>query len=212
MGTDVHGGFQRRKDESDEWEPVKTKWEMDRDYHLFAILANVRNGHGFAGHPTGDSVMPITSGRGIPDDLKVNGCFTAHALFNSWYGSEWATKDTPEFGEWLGDHSHTHMTIDEILEWPHWDENQVHIGCITIAQWRDLKRGKTPYTWSGMVFASGARLARNEKDINGGTTHVQTEWTGKKHSESAKYFLDEINRLKAENEGYEVRLVIGFDS
>lgn len=45
-------------------------WLWDgRRYDLFAILADVRNGYGFAGIPTGDGFNPISQPRGIPRDV-----------------------------------------------------------------------------------------------------------------------------------------------
>ena len=41
-----------------------------RNYNLFSILANVRNGYGFAGCDTGDGFVPIDKPRGLPDDVS----------------------------------------------------------------------------------------------------------------------------------------------
>ena len=53
MGTDIHGGFIKVvKDQTGNVvskQPIKTNWNFDRNYTLFAILAGVRNGYGFAG-------------------------------------------------------------------------------------------------------------------------------------------------------------------
>jgi len=43
-------------------------WYHNRNYDAFAILANVRNGFGFAGCDTGDGFRPIVEPRGMPDD------------------------------------------------------------------------------------------------------------------------------------------------
>lgn len=40
-----------------------------RNYNLFAILADVHNGYGFAGCDTGDPFVPIAPPRGLPDDV-----------------------------------------------------------------------------------------------------------------------------------------------
>ena len=42
-----------------------------RNYGLFAILADVRNGHGFAGTDLGDSTKPIAQPRGLPSDVST---------------------------------------------------------------------------------------------------------------------------------------------
>ncbi len=41
-----------------------------RNYDLFAILANVRNGRGFAGIKTGEGFNPISEPKGLPEDVS----------------------------------------------------------------------------------------------------------------------------------------------
>lgn len=41
----------------------------DRAYDVFAVLADVRNGVGFAGCNTGDGFQPISEPRGLPEDM-----------------------------------------------------------------------------------------------------------------------------------------------
>lgn len=70
MGTDIHGTFQcERKLKKDptisKWVDVPHLYTFRRDYFLFGVLANVRNGHGFAGVDTGDPVDPISEPRGV---------------------------------------------------------------------------------------------------------------------------------------------------
>ena len=42
----------------------------DRNYNLFAILANVRNGTAFAGCKTGEGFNPISNPKGVPSDAS----------------------------------------------------------------------------------------------------------------------------------------------
>jgi hypothetical protein len=44
MGTDIHAVFQRRR--NGHWEDIASDWDQNRDYYLFAWLANVRNSYG----------------------------------------------------------------------------------------------------------------------------------------------------------------------
>lgn len=90
MGTDIHFYVERR--EGDKWVSCDI-WEFDEwhdeeegpaqltvrygkhfydgcSYDTFAILADVRNGYGFAGVDTGDGFVPIAAPRGLPDDLS----------------------------------------------------------------------------------------------------------------------------------------------
>lgn len=78
MGCDIHLFVERRTDagweqvpnpESDDW-AHPARWYHERNYHLFAILASVRNGVGFAGVKTGDGFNVIAEPRGLPDDAQ----------------------------------------------------------------------------------------------------------------------------------------------
>ena len=60
MGTDIHGKFQKRNARTSDWEEVDTDYDFNRHYQLFAVLADVRNGYGFAGISSGDEVQPST--------------------------------------------------------------------------------------------------------------------------------------------------------
>ena len=88
MGTDIHGVFQRYDEETKKWEDVSSKYEEGRHYQLFAALAGVRNGFGFAGCVTGEPVEPIAKGRGLPEDFHVGrGCVhrvSSKDLLNEW--------------------------------------------------------------------------------------------------------------------------------
>jgi hypothetical protein len=70
MGCDIHLFVEVR--DGGAWRPVKVAWDMfGRNYDLFAILAGVRNGCGFAGSVTGTGFVPISEPRGLPADLSV---------------------------------------------------------------------------------------------------------------------------------------------
>lgn len=104
MGTDIHCWVEKRVDgkwelvparkgepgfceywngpsgaddySADEQALLKGQWDIDRDYDAFAILADVRNGFGFAGCDLGDGFKPILGDteetpdhrRGWPED------------------------------------------------------------------------------------------------------------------------------------------------
>jgi hypothetical protein len=57
------------------WNKAKTDQPyLHRNYNLFAILADVRNGRGFAGCDTGDGFKPIDMPRYLPNNAsdKIN--------------------------------------------------------------------------------------------------------------------------------------------
>lgn len=106
----------------------------NRCYDLFSILANVRNGYGFAGCKTGDGFVPMTSGRGIPPDVSDEG----ESYLNE-YGAD--------------GHSHTYMTLKEIYDYD-WDQVTWKEGVVSPAVFKEwLDRGKKgyPIAYSGGV-------------------------------------------------------------
>lgn len=99
MGTDIHVKAEARI--GGRWRLVDLEVPSDRNYLSFAILANVRNGFGFAGIPAHDPVQPIADPRGLPDDLSA-GC-----------------QDMLESGSWpFGDHSFSWVTLAEMQAYP----------------------------------------------------------------------------------------------
>ena len=78
MGTDIHGVFQRHDNTTGQWHDVPSNYKQDRHYQLFAVLADVRNGYGFAGIQTGEVVTPTSKPRGLPSDFAIEG--EAHPL------------------------------------------------------------------------------------------------------------------------------------
>jgi hypothetical protein len=68
MGTDIHLAAEVFTE--GRWQLVETELPDYRNYTAFAILADVRNGYGFAGFDTGEPVIPISEPRDFPDDLS----------------------------------------------------------------------------------------------------------------------------------------------
>jgi hypothetical protein len=115
MGCDIHLYVERRTDSGWEHVPDHSKewgdpanWFNGRNYDLFSILADVRNGTGFAGVKTGDGFRPIDTPRGLPVDVSL------------------VVRESAE--EWGVDgHSHSHLTVAEILAYD-WDQETVKTG------------------------------------------------------------------------------------
>lgn len=87
-------------------------WGGSRNYNAFAMLANVRNGYGFAGVDTGDGFEPIDAPRGLPEDV-----------------SEEIEEESDRWG--VDGHSHSYFTLRELLdleESGYWDKTTTHRG------------------------------------------------------------------------------------
>lgn len=152
MGCDIHLFVERREDgvwkSLDTWQTEKDdgreylsvdydrQFYNGRNYNLFAILADVRNGRGFAGIKTGEGFIPIAPPRGVPDDANDN------------------YKKYVE--QWDGDgHSHSYFTVAELLAYD-WTQTTTLTGWIdaaTFAEWEfwGRGRGEAPDGWCGGI-------------------------------------------------------------
>jgi hypothetical protein len=124
MGCDIHLFVEVRQQDGawksvDEWEteddyihvPYKKSYYDGRNYDLFAILANVRNGHGFAGVKTGEGFNPIALPKGLPDDVSEQ---------VKQYSDRWDSDG----------HSHSWLTVAELLAFD-WTQTTTKQGWVT---------------------------------------------------------------------------------
>lgn len=91
---------------------IRDEWFGDRDYTVFAVLANVRNGSGFAGVRTHAPIEPISLPRGLPDDM----CEEARAYF-----------------EHAGYHDDSWVMLEEVLRY-NWDQPVHRTGVFDIGK------------------------------------------------------------------------------
>lgn len=111
----------------------------DRNYDLFALLADVRNGYGFAGTPRGDRIEPLDEPRGVPDDASYGWL----EVVDSWS---------------VDMHSHSWFTLAELIAWQ--EEGRLkpkmtRTGVITAEQYEKYKAtGEEPDSWSDSVGGS----------------------------------------------------------
>lgn len=196
MGTDIHAIFQRKIEGG--WADVKSDYDEDRHYGLFAHLAGIRNGRGFAGVITGQPVTPISEPRGLPDDFPVD------HYFNHMVGKDIASHDDGEC--WMGEHSHSWLTADEILAHQfggEWKSGIITVGSLAI--WGGVS---APESYCGGISGQGVIVAETPCDITKDCTHVRVFW--RQPAEQFGYFINEVKRLQLEHG--EVRMVFGFDS
>lgn len=128
MGCDIHLRVEKRVNgqwtpaepmrRNRYWEPGGDEPELEpvrfydgRNYDLFAILANVRNGRGFAGVSTGLGFIPISEPKGLPIDVSPD-----------------VEKDSESWGS--DGHSHSWITLRELLDFD-WTQKTYKEGWIT---------------------------------------------------------------------------------
>lgn len=199
--------------------PLTPRLALGRDYDMFAILANVRNGSGFAGIKTGDGFHFISDGRGLPADItpaaKQYGC--------------------------TGDHSDTWVSLREILEFD-WNRTTTLTGVVNAVefeQWDRMKEWEPqPPGWCGDVSGGSVRHVTvdtmrrliKEVDLNGKgnpqiavaleeaipSTYTRIHWI-LTYAQCAEQIwlkiLPHMLKLGSVEAKYEnVRLVMNFDS
>lgn len=139
----------------------KVRAYSDRNYDVFAILADVRNGYGFAGCDTGDGFVPIAEPRGLPADLS--------------FDPEAEDADGDCAFE-LGDHSQTWLTLDEVLAYD-WDRTTKKRGHVDPWNFELFRREGSPRSWSGGISGSTIEHVSNAamaKMIDSG----EIQWVG----------------------------------
>lgn len=231
MGTDIHTCVEVRREDG-EWkaylrpmveggfvwpegsedQPRLVWLDVDRDYTLFAFLAGVRNGYGFAGVDTGDPIRPIADPRGLPEDVS----FEVASEHASWG---------------LDAHSASWLTVKELLE-ADWDQEVVHRGVVSRREYMVFKKQGKPETWSGGVSGASVRMltnvemdevlategyddaaAMNDDDLgfrDGRFTRVQ--WASTLREDIGDFLEDVKAHLVPLGDPSTVRIVFWFDS
>lgn len=206
MGTDIHAAFQKKASD-EKWEDIEHKYEENRHYFLFAWLADVRNGFGFAGVPTHAPIRPIAEPRGLPDDFLMDAdSHPVTSLEVMGHRKEYH-QEGDELAVWMGDHTHSWLMADEILSAP-LPDRVWKTGIVDRAFFDTWDAVSMPDEWSGGISGPDVRVADSPTLVTEESTHVRIYWMQTKNVLS--YFIDEIRRLK--NEHGEVRMVFGFDS
>ena len=180
---------------------------IERNYNLFALLANVRNGRGFAGIKTGEPVTPLFAER----DFPPAGMSYTEAVYD----------DDGELvsGAYLGEHSFTWATLDELLA-VNWATIFHRTGVVDLVNFRLWQNTGAPKEWSGKISGPGIRTypanvyALIEKEgIATDEDYAQVDWVytpliGCGFERWCKEVLSPLADGHPEN----VRVLIGFDS
>ncbi|MEQ1675052.1 MAG: hypothetical protein ABL876_00045 [Chitinophagaceae bacterium] len=121
-----------------------TEWYDNRNYNAFSVLANVRNGYGFAGVDTGDSWPYIQSGRELPEDA------------------------CPEVIQYMSsyDHDAGWITLEEFTKYD-WSVARNKRGMVDKSQYlewltKGAATGTGPHSWCGDVSGAMIRHVDNE--------------------------------------------------
>ena len=172
-----------------------------RNYDLFGILANVRNGSGFAGCDLGNGFNPISRPKGTPEN-----CSDAGLGFMTRYGCD--------------GHSHSYFTVQELLDYD-WNQVTKSRGYVDIKGYKYFKEYSKPNMWCG--DSSGSRVvkvANKEMDRLIETNsfdpekfyYTQVEWEVKYSDAAGSFFTETIPKLKELGDPDKVRIIFFFDN
>lgn len=188
-----------------------------RSYNLFAILADVRNGRGFAGVKTGEGFNPISEPRGVPDNASEEYRYMVE--------------------QWDCDgHSHSYHTLRQLLEYD-WTQTSKLEGWLSMAEFEkwsrwDREHGEGPESYCGGVsgphvkhistqeaealFESVPWPERESVVEKHANTYVHAGWELPYHKCARHFWFETIPKLLALAESAEhfddVRIVFFFDN
>lgn len=175
----------------------------NRNYNVFSILGNVRNGYGFAGISTGSGFNYISSERGLPEDVSDE-------IQKQFDGDRY--------------HSVSHVTLTELLDFD-WDQTTTKEGVVDAEQYDVFLRKGRPEYWSGGVSGGGVINVSNEEMTellqssnpipNNKSYYTKVQWE-QTYRESVQDFLEEalpeLQNASETTDGSDVRIIFGFDS
>ena len=224
MGCDIHSFVEKKNVETGKWEQIRGfksdyydendeyfstdefkngKTILDcRNYSEFAILADVRNGYGFAGCDTGDAIEPIDMPRGLPIDVSDE--------------VKWESDDYGCDG-----HSHSWLTAKDIKDYAPEKVRDIHRGFVSVEIYKQFKETGNHYPCCGgisggkVIIESNDACEQRQKDNPDKDVYTQIEWTTTA-KDSAKWLfgegLDQLMARSSEPDGSDVRIVFFFDN
>lgn len=198
-----------------------------RNYNLFAMLANVRNGTGFAGVKTGDGYEPIHEQRGYPEDMSKE--LRKH-IDNFDYEENEKVEPRKRLSS-PGDHSESWATLAELQAYFAANEKRdaKHQGVIALGQYTQWEGGLPEGGWSGGVSGPKVRIltpaeakvevekrppkayeTRGDGHIDG--RFVRVTWTSTYADDAGRFVTEFMPACAKLGEPENVRMIYGFDS
>lgn len=233
VGCDIHFYVERlvngKWESADKWTPDQyaeadekplaldydNSFYHDRNYDLFAILADVRNGQGFAGCDTGDGFVPISEQRGLPDDVTAI-----------------VKEQSDNYG--CDGHSHSWLTVAELLayDWTQETKHRGYVSAIEYSKWNQYRRerGECPEGYCGDVGGGAIRKVTEtemkvllepfgadramEPQIIAAlhSVYCQVEWSQPYYKTARRFLSDCLPRLWRLGKPDDVRIVFWFDN
>jgi hypothetical protein len=196
-------------DEGHEKIPYGESIYSGRNYDLFAILADVRNGRGFGGVETGGRKIPIDQPRGLPDDVSS---------FVQDMSDGWG----------IDGHSHSWFTLKELRDYD-WDRVTKNCGILEVKDYEAyVKAGGKGYPevpYSAGISGNNIKILeavdyesmKQDKVLKSGIEYYVKIWWEESYRECCSEFLEntipKLQELADKNGGSQnVRVVFFFDN
>ena len=209
MGCDIHFFVETKQNDgtwksadtwvSDDWDPGRMKipydehFYQDRNYNLFAILANVRNYSDF---------NPISEPRGLPEDASPD----VKAQSDVWD---------------MDGHSHSYLTVTELKAYD-WDQQTQHQGIVNLEEFKVyLQKGK-PNSWGDGVFGPNVVIVEREEGVSfisdpskipkDKEVYINVDWTESYRDSAGEFLTKTLPKLEVLGDPENVRIVFWFDN
>ena len=171
-----------------------------RNYDLFAILANVRNGYGFAGVDTGDGFKPIAMPKGVPNDASKY----YKLLVKQWDGDG---------------HAHSYFTLDELEKYD-WNQKTIRRGVVDFKEYKVFKKKGRPNNWSGAVIGQNVKNVSNKemekvKEDPNRSYFTQVSWILTYKEAVGSFFtktIPQLRKLSKNKDVLDIRILFFFDN
>lgn len=220
MGTDIHFFVEKKVGDKwvtlDEWKSEdhsawaggtyyspKTELYGSRNYDTFAILADVRNGYGFAGVDTGEGFVPISAPKGYPDDMCKE--LKSHVYDDDYHSESW-------------------LTLKELLDynWNRTTKQRIFIHGQDWDRWKNEwsldpeKKGLCGFGGGGPDKISNEemdKLPQEQRDNFATLVEYEEDYTSAAH----EFYHETIPKLKEMCDNHtgnpeDIRIVFAFDS
>ncbi|MEP6754664.1 MAG: hypothetical protein ABJA67_04110 [Chthonomonadales bacterium] len=229
MGTDIHSVLQVKRDGV--WVSFALGYN-DRNYHVFGMLADVRNGSRSDGEKAGDEYEPISTPRGLPADFVVDeDCVHTPPENFRWEGYEWLDNPQFDYTKWMGDHSYSWVTLAELLA-VDFTKTTGAIGVLVAEDYLRYRAQEYPYgaelTYEHFCYVTGdntVTISVSEFEQLGGDLTI---YSGKKVYIWIRYLITYASGFRIEYFSWlvsackdafdfgvtpsEIRMVFGFDN
>lgn len=185
MGCDIHLYVEILN--GDRWEHVPGEFWDDRSYDAFAILAGVRNSHGF---------VPIAPPRGLPADVSPE----VKRFSDGWD---------------IDGHSHSYHTLKQLLAYD-WTQVGRKTGIIALEEYKNWssyrkRRGYSPYVYCAEIGGGGVKVVDEDAVDTEGATHVRARWDEPYNRCAAGFLFELMPKLWRLGRPEDVRIVFWFD-